>query len=149
MVSDDKLAEIVDHQRWLINSGLLNAEIKNNLFLYGAIVHKDITDVYMQFDPERKELRYTLFATKRLMGRLASFNELKNADSFWELWKLKRLLKKEGNLNFKIMIQKFVRDYCGDGWRAEVKVIDEKENKEDYREPDDQRNINEANKQPD
>ena len=148
-MNDDKLAEIVDHQRWLLNSGLINAEIKNNLFLYGAMVHIDVTDVYMQFDPDRKELRYTLFATKRLLKKLVTFNELKTADSFWELWKLKRLLKKEGNLNFNVIIQRFIKDYCGDSWKVVVKIVDEKENKEDYREPDDQRNINEAYQQPD
>jgi len=118
------LAEYIDNQRWLMNNGLLNDGAKNQLFVYGSIVHKDIEAVELHIDVSTKKISYQLYVGKSLLGKIEKYKKLSTAKGFFDMWKFKRLLQKEGNLNFQHVLGRFVRDFCGPSWVTEVEVID-------------------------
>ena len=120
---DSKTQQSVDHCRWLMNSGLANDTIKNQLITYGAITHPDIQAVELTVDFENKTVFYRLYIDSKLLNKVDKFKELSKATKFWGLYKFKRLLKKEGNLNFNSILDKFIKDYCGLQWKAEVDIL--------------------------
>jgi hypothetical protein len=40
------------------------------------------------------------------------------------MWRFKRLLKKEGALDFQQVLNNFVRDFCGPKWGVTVEIVD-------------------------
>jgi hypothetical protein len=40
------------------------------------------------------------------------------------MWRFKRLLQKEGSLDFQQILNNFVKDFCGPKWNATVNVVD-------------------------
>ena len=115
-----QLKDFVDHQRWLIDNGLFTDLAKDNLYLYGSLVHKDICALHVVIDTEKKVIHYKLYATSSLISKVNRFDRLTKSDSLIDMWLLKRMLKKEGNLRFQPILNKFVSDFCGPKWRAEV-----------------------------
>ena len=120
----DGLSAILDTQRWLMNNGFLNDMIKDQLYMYGAIVHKNIEAVELDADMTSKRVKYTIYISKSLLKKHKKFLELRTQDSLWALWKFRRILKKEGNLDFSKLIDNFIKDFCGPKWASEVEVID-------------------------
>ncbi len=119
-----ELIDYIDNQRWLLNNGLLNDASKNQLFLYGSIVHKEVQAVELAIDAPNKKVSYQIYVHADLLKKIEKFKALSTSKSFIGLWRFKRLIEKEGNLNFKHVLSNFVKDYCGPKWVAEVKVID-------------------------
>lgn len=107
-----------------MNCGLIPDSVKNNLFFYGSIVHKDVEAVELKMDVEKKTANYTIYVPKSLFKKFNKFNKLSNAQSLLGLWRFKRILKKEGNLNFSLILNKFVKDFCGSKWHATVEVME-------------------------
>ena len=107
--------EYVDHQRWLMNSGLLDDTIKNQLFTYGAIVHKDIKAVDMSIDVTTKVISYKLFIDKKLSKKIEKLNKLSTSNSLFSLWRLKRMLvqmkKEDERLDFANILNKLLFDH--------------------------------------
>lgn len=126
------LNDHLDHQRWLINNGFINDLHKDTLFMYGSVVHKDVKSVECQIDKDKKLVEYTAFVAAGLLKKIAKFETLKKSDSAWDLWSLKRMLKKEGNLNLNFIVDKFVKDYCGPSWRATLTMKDISTYNEEY-----------------
>ena len=118
------LADYIDNQRWLMNNGLLNDGAKNQLFVYGSIVHKDVQAVDLKIDVATKTVTYSIFVSKSLLKKIDKYKKLATSTSFFDMWKFKRLLKNEGNLNFQHVLGRFVKDFCGPKWTTEVKVVD-------------------------
>mgnify|MGYP006276113063 CR=1 FL=1 len=112
--------EYLDQQRWLMNNGLFTDNTKDTLFLYGSIVNKGITALELSIDSENKRISYTLYASPSLIKAYNRYQELKNSSSLWDMWKLKRLLKTNGNLELKQILSAFVTAYCGPGWATEM-----------------------------
>lgn len=108
----------VDHQRWLIENGFINDLHKDNLYMYGALCHKDINAVEVRIDINNKVVEYDLYMSKSLFKKVRSYIQLSKSDTIFELWKLKRLIKNNGNLNFSLILSNFVRDYLGPKWRT-------------------------------
>lgn len=120
-MSDD-LEKLIDSQRWLMNNGLSNDLLKDQLFLFGSIVHKDISAVEVDVDFQKKAVKYQLYATNNLLKKINKFNKLAESNSVFGLWRFKRFLLKEGNLNLRSIVTRFVKDYLGPKWIAEVEM---------------------------
>jgi len=119
-----KLTEMVDQQRWLLNNGLVPDSAKNQLFFYGSIVHAEVQAVEVKIRPEDKFVDYTIYLQKGLIAKMAKYQRLSTATSLFGMWRFKRFLKKEGSLDFQNMLSAFVRDYCGPSWSTKVTVLD-------------------------
>lgn len=121
------------HQRWLLDNGLINDLHKDNLFVYGTIVHKEIQAVQVDIDVEKKQVRYDVYITGGLIKKIALFDRLQNSTGIIALWRLRNLVRNEGNLNFHSVLNKFVKDYCGPKWNADVKVKNIEEYEEGFK----------------
>jgi len=125
------IQSVVDHQRWLMNSGLFNDKLKDNLWLFGAILHNDIEHVGLHVDVTDKSIVYDLYVTPSLFKDFKKFNELRKSDSRLSLWRLKRLLQRHASLDFKSLVAKMVTDLCGPTWTVSVKVLKSSEYNKD------------------
>lgn len=123
----------VDHQRWLIDNGFINDLHKDNLYMYGTIVHKDVRAVEVHIDIENKSIDYEIFIDSRLMGKVNKFKLLSGSKGLFDLWRLKRLILKEGNLNFEAILRNFVKTYLGPKWNVSMVLKDIKAYEEDYK----------------
>ena len=128
-----QVEEHLDHQRWLMNNGLLNDLHKDTLYLYGSLVHKDVRAVELNIQPENKTLEYIVYIDSGLFKSYQLYNELRTTSSIIGLWRLKRLLKKKGNLNFMAILSGFVKTYCGPKWNIKLEVKDFREYEEGFK----------------
>jgi hypothetical protein len=105
-----------------MNNGLFSDSARDNIYLYGTLVHKEIEAVHATIDTEKRVVTYQLYAGPRLLSAVAKYERLVASDGLWDMWRLKRFLKKEGNLDFKAILERFVRDFCGEKWRVDFKL---------------------------
>jgi hypothetical protein len=129
-----QVEEHLDHQRWLMNNGLLNDLHKDTLYLYGTLIHKDVQAVELKIDTDNKVLEYIVYIDNSLVKSYQLYNELRYTNSIIGLWRLKRLLKKKGNLNFMAILSGFVKDYCGPKWNVRLEVKDFRSYEEGFKE---------------
>lgn len=139
--------EHIDHQRWLLEHGFINDLHKDNLFMYGSIVHKDVQAVELDVDVEKKRVSYDVYVDKTLLKKIDAYKKLSHSKSIIGLWRFKRMLKKEGNLNLHHLLSRFVKDYCGPRWSVSLNLKDIESYEEGFEEQDSS-NDND-NKQPD
>jgi hypothetical protein len=118
------LEEYLDHSRWAMNNGIVSDNVKNQLFVYGSIVHKEIQAVELFLDQDKKTVQYTLYVEKALLEKINNYNILSKSTSLFRMWRFKRLLQKEGSLDFQQILNNFVKDFCGPKWNATVNVVD-------------------------
>ena len=118
------IAELIDHSRWLMNNGLANDVIKNQLMAYGAIAHPEIAAVELSMDMEKRSVYYQLYVDSKLLKKINRFKELSESEGFWGLLFYKRMIKQEGNLHLDRILDKFIKDYCGATWSATTTVLD-------------------------
>ena len=119
-----ELAEYVDQQRWLLNNGLLNDAMKNQLFMYGSIVHKDVQAVELEVNVAEKHIDYKIFVPKALLNKIETYKELSTSTGLIGMWRFRRMLRNGDNLNFDHILRKFVKDFCGPNWNATIEVLD-------------------------
>lgn len=131
-MDSSKIENLIDHHRWLLNNGVMPDAVKNQLFMYGSIVHKDVIAVDLAIDATNKHLSYDIYVSSNLIKKIQKFNRLKKSNTLFNLWRFKRILRKEGNLNFYGILSKFIKDYCGNSWTTKVKVTDYALYKPDY-----------------
>ncbi len=117
------VTEIMDSDRWLLNNGLVSDNVKNQLFFCGSIVHKDVQAVEVRVTPEKKLVDYIIYVTPGLLTKIAQYQKLSSSKSIFGLWRFKRLLKREGCLDFKRVLNSFVTDYCGPGWITQASIL--------------------------
>lgn len=140
-MDNKKLAEFLDQQRWLLNNGLISEHVKDQLFFCGSIVHKEVQAVELDIIVESKQINYKIYVNSALLKRHLLYKKLSVSTSLWGMWRFKRLLKREGSLDFERILNKFVKDYCGPHWKAAAQVIDfdtyvESQENERHIEPD-------------
>ena len=123
-MDDAKLMEYIDHCRFMMNHGLVTDNIKNQLFFYGSIVHQDVQAVELKLDMDNKKVYYQVYVTKKLLKKSNKYRKLSYAKSLLGLWRFKRYLAKEGNLNFNHLLNQFVKSFCGPKWSVDVDVVD-------------------------
>jgi hypothetical protein len=109
MMDDNKLAEYLDQGRWLLNNGMANDQVKNQLFMFGSIVHKDVQALEVDIVPENKLVKYNIYLKSDIIDKANKYKELSTQTSLIGMWKFKRFLKKEGNLNFTGILNKFIK----------------------------------------
>lgn len=119
------------NQQWLLNHGFINNLHKDNLHGFGSLVHKDIGAVYTKINHESKKVEYTVYVTSKLLHKMSRYKVLRDKTSIYGMWKFKRFLQKEGNLNFNTIINVFVQDYCGGDWSAVLEILDIKDYRDD------------------
>ena len=119
--------ESLDQQRWLMSNGLFTESAKDSIFMYGTLVHKDVKAVQVDVKIEMKTIHYDVYVPTSLIKEINLFNELQGTRSLIKLWRLKRLLKRNGSLNFTAILDRFVKDFCGPSWKATMTLWDYKE----------------------
>lgn len=124
--SQMNLEEYVDQRRWLLNNGLITDDIKNQLFLCGSIVHKEVQAVELELDvtSEIKVVNYKIYVNNDLKKKIEKYSVLSKSTSLFGMWRFKQLLKKEGSLDFQQILYKFVKDFCGPKWNVTVEIVD-------------------------
>jgi hypothetical protein len=127
----DNIAEHIDQQRWLMNNGLITDEAKNNIYVYGTLVHNDVQAVDVAIDIDKKSIHYALYAKKGFIKSYNKFLLLKDSTSLFQLLKLKFLLKRCGNLNIGGILKSFITDYCGPTWSVSFELKDIKDYKDE------------------
>lgn len=113
----------LDSDRWLLNNGLVSDNVKNQLFFCGSIVHKDVQAVELKIRPETRLVDYIIYIPSELIKKIAKYNQLSISKSIFGMWRFKRLLKKEGCLDFQKVLNSFVKDYCGPKWMAKASIL--------------------------
>jgi hypothetical protein len=144
-----ELAKMIDHERWLLNNGLVSDSVKNQLFFCGSIVHKEVQAVEVRIVPEKKLVEYILYVTPELLKKIAQYRELNGARSLFSMWRFKRLLAEEGCLDFQQVLTSFVKDYCGGKWSATASVLSFDSYVDSIEVGDDNRGNGESDKLPD
>jgi hypothetical protein len=127
----DYILEHIDQQRWLLNNGLVTDEAKNNIYVYGTLVHNDIQAVDVAINVEKKSIHYSLYVKKGFIKSYNKFLLLKDSTSLFQLLKLKFLLKRCGNLNIGGILKSFITDYCGPTWSVSFELKDIKDYKDE------------------
>lgn len=122
--SEEELEQYVDQRRWLLNNGLVTDDVKNQLFFCGSIVHREVQAVELELEAENKLVKYKIYIDKDLMNKIDTYNVLSKSTSLFGMWRFKRFLKKEGALDFRQILNKFVKDYCGASWNVSVELVD-------------------------
>lgn len=121
---DMKLEEYVDQRRWLLNNGFITDDVKNQLFFCGSIAHKEVQAVELDLSPEKRLVNYRIYVNSDLLKKIDQYHVLSKSTSIWGMWRFKRLLKKEGALDFQQILSRLVKDYCGPSWSVTVQVVD-------------------------
>lgn len=121
-MNEEKITEIMDHIRWTLNNGIVTEIVKNNLYMYGSLVHKDVKALEVSIDPSTKTVDYTIYGQKAMLDTVARYYSMRDKTGIFDLWKLKRLLKKQGNLDVDRVLNGFVKDLCGPNWKATYKL---------------------------
>lgn len=116
--------EYVDQSRWLLNNGFITDDVKNQLFFAGSIAHKEVQAVELDLEPEKKLVRYKIYVNSDLIKKIGQYQVLSKSTTLFGMWRFKRLLKKEGALDFTQILNKLVRDFCGPAWSVQVEVVD-------------------------
>ena len=123
----NNINEYVDQNRWLLNNGLFTDATKDNLHLYGAIVNKNITAVEVVVDTNTKHIKYTLYVPQKLIMAYNRYMDLRGSGSVFNMWRIRRLLKRYGNLEIARMLNGFVKTYCGPTWGVDVSLKESSE----------------------
>lgn len=141
-MEQDKLLEYLDQTRWLCDNGFLTSDIKNTLYGYASIVHKDVKAIHLATDVGTKTLHYEIYVDNcllkkinRYMADIVRYNititkKSLSISDFLFIWRFKRFVKREGNLDFSQVLKRFVKDLLGDKWKVNVNVL----NIEDFKE---------------
>lgn len=119
-----KLEEYVDQRRWLLNNGFITDDVKNQLFFCGSIAHKEVQAVELDLLPEERLVRYKIYVNPDLIKKISKYEVLSKSTSLFGMWRFRRLLKKEGALDFQQILNKLVKDFCGPNWNVTVNVVD-------------------------
>ena len=123
----DASEENLDQQRWLMNNGLFTETAKDSIFMYGSLIHKDIKAVQAHIKTDEKIVAYDIYTTKDVLKSYDLFISYRGTTSLIKLWKLKRLLKRNGNMDFTAVLDRFVKDFCGPTWKATMRLMDYEE----------------------
>ncbi len=65
-MDDLKTKDVIDHQRWLLNSGFANEMLNDNLYLFGIYLHPGINEAIVSLDISNKFVAYKIYVTNDL-----------------------------------------------------------------------------------
>lgn len=118
------VTEHIDLQRWLINSNMINDLHKNTIFMYGSLLNKDVKAVEADINVEHRLISYKIYIPYNILTLKQKMAGLSTNQSIIGLWRYKRMLAKNGNLDFQAIASKFIKDYLGPNWNTKVDVLD-------------------------
>lgn len=121
-MENNGLLDQLDHQRWLMNNGMFTESAKNNLYMYGSLVHTEVQAVALAIDPIKRELNYVIYFTSSTLSIKNKLDKLRFESSLIARWRFRNLLKKHGSMDFRSILQNFVNDYCGPNWKVNLKL---------------------------
>lgn len=155
---DDTIKNTISHQQWLINNGLANDMLKDNLFLIGSYLHPQIKNVLLYIDMSQKLIRFDLYTTRELFKDYHKYKKLLKASGKINAIRLKNLWKKHtdcksfsfkyfkiwlfgdltnyvlhnsARLDLDVMIDYQVKSLCGSGWKSVVTILNNTQYEED------------------
>lgn len=115
-----EIQETIDNERWLMNNGLISDSAKNNIYVYAYLVNKGITAAEVDIRVESKTIDYNLYVKDNL---LKAYDYYSNRNTSWfSLIKSAYYVRKHGNLNFKMLLNRFIKDYMGPSWKVNLSV---------------------------
>lgn len=117
-----ELYKQVDHKRWLMNNGMIDDTIKNDLFFYGSISHPNVKALEFSVDIENKTVNYDVYLQKQDFNIVKKFLKLSKSSSLFGLWRFKRMLKKHGNMNPGAHVDLAIKDFAGPNWKATATI---------------------------
>lgn len=122
--------DLVDHQRWLINNGLANDMLKDNLYLFGIYLHPGIQDALVSIDFNDKVITYQIYVNKYLLNDFNKYKKLLASTGKLNTIRLKRLWRKHfenkkdpARLDIDTIINSHVKSLCGPNWSTSVKIL--------------------------
>lgn len=122
-MENEELIKMIDQERWLLNNGLISDSVKNQLFFCGSIVHKDVQAVEVAIKADAKIVDYIIYVSPKLFRNIEKYKLLSTSNTLFGMWRFKRLLKKEGCLDFRKVLGSLVGEYCGPKWTASATVL--------------------------
>jgi len=122
-MAEEQISSYIDQQRWLLNNGIVSDGMKNQLFFYGSLVHKEVQAVELDIDVSERVMKYRIYVSDSLLSKMDKYKRLSTSTSLFGMWRFQRLLKSEGSLDFQSMLAKFVLDFCGPKWFTKVEVL--------------------------
>jgi len=108
--------------KWSINAGLATDAVKNSLYSYGYLSHKDVKAAEVVINVESKQVDYKLYLPKKTHASYFKYHELMKSGGIIDLWRAKRLLKRYGNLEIHNVLMDFVSKLCGSDWATTVYI---------------------------
>lgn len=122
MISEKQLSDPLYWTRWSINSGLFTEKTNNLLYGYAYLAHSEVQSAEVSVDLKGKRISYKLMISKKLTKAIVKYNRLRQATGIIELWFLRRLVRKFGNLDLEAILSDFVSNLCGPDWSTNVSI---------------------------
>lgn len=119
----------VDHHNWLVESGLLTEEMKNNIAMLSFCLIEDTIDASTNIDFENKTVSYKVIISNDLYKNLKLLEEYKNNDKlgFFDMRRLRSFLVKkrqtdESGLGYELdeIANRFIKAYLNKEWTTTV-----------------------------
>jgi len=133
-----EVRDVMDHQKWLINSGFANEMLNDNLYLFGIYLHPDIREALVSVDVGKKLVTYKIYVTKDLFNDFNKCKTLTKSSGKLNAIRLKRLWRKHmenkkdpARLDIDVIINSHVQELCGSNWSTSVSLLTEDKYKED------------------
>jgi len=127
-----KAQDVMDHQKWLINSGFANEMLNDNLYLFGIYLHPGIREALVSIDISNKFVAYKIYVTKSLLNDYNKCKRLAKSSGKLDAIRLKRLWRKHlGNkkdparLDIDMIINSHVKELCGSNWSTSIDLFSE------------------------
>lgn len=127
-----KAKDIMDHQKWLINSGFANEMLNDNLYLFGIYLHPGIREALVSIDIGNKFVAYKIYVTKSLFNDYNKCKKLAKTPGKLNAIRLKRLWRKHlenkkdpARLDIDVIINSHVKELCGSNWSTSIDLFTE------------------------
>ena len=123
--NEDYSGNHLSTEMWFLEYGVITQALKNDLFVYGSILNEEnISAVSLNIKSKTKQVEYKIYVPAKFLKVYNLYNRLKVKTDILSLLRVRRLLKKFGNLNFTSILNKYVKDRCGVKWQVKFDLID-------------------------
>jgi hypothetical protein len=123
-ISEDNLRDPMYWIRWSVNSGLITGTAQTLLYSCAAMCHPSVRSVEMSLDIEKKSIEYALMLDSKDYSQFRKFQRLSSSDSIISLWRLRRMVRKQGSFDLQTLVQTEVNRILGVDWTVTVSVLD-------------------------
>jgi hypothetical protein len=124
-ISEDDLKNPVYWIRWSINSGLMTDQAKDSLYGYAYLTHQEVKSAEVSIDIATKKVMYDLYVSEQLYSAIGKYRRLMRSEGIISLWRVRRLMRRYGNLELGNVLADFVKKLCGNDWQTFVNIKSE------------------------